>query len=581
MSSAEITKSRMGGRAHDESGLLGSAYLLVVINDSSSIFHLPHSGVVVLGRANDVELRLDHASVSRRHASIRTDDGVLRVADLESHNGTRVNGEAVSGTRALSSGDVLTVGDVVCVVHFSQPAAPARSTYGEAGWRRRLVEELDRAIQYKRSLAVIAVIGTEVTPAALAGVLRLIDVVGRTDDGHPLLLLPEAERDEAREIAARIVGIAPTARIGLAVCPTDACDVDTILLAARTAARRASAGTVAEPADAITRIELGTRKVVIADPAMSRVFALLERLAPSELPVLICGETGVGKENAAYAVHHWSKRTGGFIAVNCASIAPDGLVESELFGHDKGAFTGATAAKAGLFESAAGGTVFLDEVGELPLAIQAKLLRALEVKRITRIGETKERPIDVRLVAATHRSLPDDVAVGRFRQDLYFRLSGATVILPPLRDRRCEIPVLARELLALECEKRPRPPMTITPAAMQVLLTHPWEGNIRELRNAMNFVAVTAPDDLVEPGDLPPDRFAMTVAAAPLVIEPAPPVAPGEAGELRSISDEIRELERRRMAEALARSGGVKTKAAAMIDMPIRTFTLKLKQYKL
>ena len=579
MSSGEVTKSRMGDRTHDH-GLVGGAYLLVVINDSSSIFHLPHAGVVVLGRGTEAELRLDHASVSRRHASIRIDDGVLRVADLESHNGTRVNGEVVSGSRALSSGDVLAVGDVVCVVHFSRPAAPARSTYGEAGWRRRLVEELDRAIQYKRSLAVIAVIGAEVTPAALAGELRLIDVAGRTDDGHPLLLLPEVERDEAREIAARIVAIAPSARIGLAMCPSDACDVDTILLAARTAARRAAAGTVAEPADALTRIELGTRKVVIADPAMIRVFALLERLAPSELPVLICGETGVGKENAAYAVHHWSKRTGNFIAVNCGAMGPEGLVESELFGHDKGAFTGATAAKAGLFESAAGGTVFLDELGELPLAIQAKLLRALEVKRITRLGETKERPIDVRLVAATNRSLPEEVALGRFRQDLYFRLSAATVILPPLRDRRCEIPVLARELLAAACEHR-RSPMTITPETMQVLLTHPWDGNIRELRDAMDFVAVTAPDDVVEPGDLPPHRFSASVSAAPAVVEHEQPAAAVEPGELRPIADEIRELERRRMAEALARSGGVKTRAAALIDMPIRTFTLKLKQYKL
>src|SRR5262249_55111647 len=150
----------------------------------------------------------------------------------------------------------------------------------------------------------------------------------------------------------------------------------------------------------------------------------------SELPVLITGETGVGKENAAYAVHHWARRKGPFIAVNCAAIAPESLVESELFGHDKGAFTGATAAKAGLFESAAGGTVFLDELGELPLPIQAKLLSALEQRVITRLGETRERPIDIRLVAATNRSLDDEVKAGRFRQDLLFRIGGATVILP-------------------------------------------------------------------------------------------------------------------------------------------------------
>ncbi len=442
MSSAEQTKSRIVGRAVDEAAPARAAYLLVVYNDSSSIFHLPHCGAVVLGHAAEAELRLDHASFSRRHATIRVDDGILRVADLESHNGTRVNDELISGSRALWSGDVVAVGDVLCVVHFSTPSAPARATYGETGWRRRLAEELERAVKYTRTLAVILLLG-EVPPGVLAGALRVIDVVGHTDDGHPLLLLPEADRHEARQIAERILAVAPASRLGLGVCPTDACDSDSMLLAARTAARRATPGTLVEPADAVTRIELGSRQVLVADPAVSRVFALLERLAPSELPVLVLGETGVGKENAAFAAHHWSSRTGPFIAVNCASIAPDGLVESELFGHDKGAFTGAATAKAGLFERAAGGTMFLDEVGELPLAIQAKLLRALKGKRITRLGESKERPIDVRIVAATHRSLPGEVALGRFRADLYFRLGGAPVILPPLRDRRCEIPMLA------------------------------------------------------------------------------------------------------------------------------------------
>src|SRR5439155_8250906 len=244
-----------------------------------------------------------------------------------------------------------------------------------------------------------------------------------------------------------------------------------ILPAARSAAGRASPGKLGERSGAATRLELGERHVLLADPAMARVFALLERLASAELPVLVTGETGVGKENAAYAVHHWSKRSGPFVAVNCAALGPESLVDSELFGHEKGAFTGAVAAKAGLFESAAGGTVFLDEVGELPVAIQAKLLRALETRKITRLGETKERPIELRLVAATNRALEDEVAAGRFRQDLYFRLSGATVILPPLRDRKCEIPVLARALLAEACARHGRAAMTITPGAMPVLLT--------------------------------------------------------------------------------------------------------------
>jgi DNA-binding NtrC family response regulator len=574
--SVEQTASRLA-RFGDDAGGPGSAYLLVVDNDSSSIFHLPHSGAVVIGRGNDVELKVQHASVSRRHATIRIDDGMLRIADLGSHNGTRVNGELIADSHTLASGDVATVGDVVLVVHFSTPAVVARAAYAEAGWRRRLAEELVRAITFKRSLGVVAIQGAPA--AALSANLRLIDVIGTGEDGQVLLLLPEVDRDQAREIAGNAVALAPGARGGLAMCPTDACDADTILLAARSAARRAEAGQVAEAAETATNIELGSRHVLVSDPAMTRVFALLERLAVSELPVLITGETGVGKENAAYAVHHWSKRTGPFIAVNCAALGPESLVDAELFGYEKGAFTGATAAKPGLFESAAGGTVFLDEVGELPLAIQAKLLRALEVKRITRLGETRERAIDVRLVAATNRSLEDEVKASGFRQDLYFRLSGATVILPPLRDRRTEIPLLARAFLADACARGGRDQMNITAAAMQVLLTYGWPGNVRELKNTMEYVMAAAPDDNVEPIDLP-ERLGGSAAPPTAAAVTGDVVADGKT-QFRAIADELKELERRRMAEALAASGGVKTRAAQLIDMPIRTFTLKLKQYKL
>ncbi|MGE5185131.1 MAG: sigma 54-interacting transcriptional regulator [Acidobacteriota bacterium] len=586
MASVDQTASRIGRLGDDAAGP-GTAYLLVVDGDSSSIFHLPRCGAIVIGRAPEVELKVKHASVSRRHATIRIDDGALRVADLGSHNGTRVNGEPVAESRALASGDVVTVGDVALVVHFSAPAAVARTAYGEAGWRRRLAEELERAVAAQRSLAVVAVV--DATPAvgsALANVVRLIDAVGSCDDGQLLLLLPEVDRGQARAVAERALAsvraIAPV-RAGLALCPADAVDADTILLAARAAARRAQPGELAEAAEAATRIELGSRHVLVADPQMQRLFALLERLAASELPVLISGETGVGKENAAYAVHHWSKRTGPFVAVNCAALGPESLVDSELFGHDKGAFTGATVAKAGLFESAAGGTVFLDEVGELPLAIQAKLLRALESKRITRLGETRERTIDIRLVSATNRALEQECEAGRFRQDLYFRLGGASanVILPPLRDRRTEIPVLARAFLAEACARAGRGDMTITPEAMQVLLTHGWPGNVRELKNTIDYIVAAAPDERVEPSDLPERLGGAAGQAAPTAAALPTDVVADARTTFRPIADELRELERRRMAEALVVAGGVKTRAAQLIDMPIRTFTLKLKQYKL
>ncbi|HUS32591.1 MAG TPA: sigma 54-interacting transcriptional regulator [Kofleriaceae bacterium] len=578
-SNVEETASRLARFGDDGEGP-GTVYLLVVDNDTSSIFHLPRSGAIVIGRDKDVELRVQHASVSRRHATVRVDDGVVRAADLGSHNGTRVNGEPVTESRVLASGDVLTVGDVVLVVHFSAPSLVARTAYAEPGWKRRLAEELVRAITFKRSLVVAVIAGAAAQVAELGNALRLIDVLGTADDGHVLVLLPEIARADAHAVIERALAGIPGARAGMAECPTDACDADTIVLAARSALRRAKPGTVAAAAETGQWIELGTRRVLVGDPAMSRVFALLERVAATELAVLISGETGVGKENAAYAVHHWSKRSGPFIAVNCAALGPETLVDAELFGYEKGAFTGATAAKAGLFENASAGTVFLDEVGELPLALQAKLLRALESKRITRLGEVRERAIDVRVVSATNRSLEAEVAAGRFRQDLFFRLSGATVIVPPLRDRRCEIPLLARAFLDEVQARSGRPRMTVSPEAMQTLLTYAWPGNVRELKHTMEYAMAAAPDETIEPYDLP-ERLGGTASVGAAATPPdGVPASDGNV-TFRPISDELRDLERRRMAEALAAAGGVKTRAAQLIDMPIRTFTLKLKQYKL
>jgi len=568
MSSVDQTASKLMSFMPQDG--TSNAYLLVLDDDRSSIFHLPRSGAIVIGRDAEVDLKVgrdrENTHVSRRHATIRMEASGLHIADLNSKHGTRLNGEPVTQSRTLASGDVISVGEVVLVLHFSMPIAPARAAYGEADWRRRLVEELARAVTFQRPLAVVALAGA--APAAFNDALRLIDVVGTGPDGQSLLLLPEADREQALELAKRVVAAVPEARAGLAICPADACDADTILLAARSAARRAKPGTVACASDEGTVVSLGAgHDVLIADPAMKRVYALLERLAPSELSILINGETGVGKEYAAEAVHHWSKRTGPFLPKNCAGIT-ESLAESELFGYEKGAFTGATATKPGLFEAAAGGTLFLDEVGDLPLAIQAKLLRVLEVKKVMRVGDTRERPIDVRIVAATNKSLDVEVAAGRFRQDLMFRLSGATVVLPPLRDRLSEIPLPARAFPA-----KFRAGMTITPAAMQILLTHCWDGNVRELKRAMEYAA-TAPDDSVEPSDLPEDLVGAPSEPPP---PPPPPVAPPTG--FRPLAEEIEELERRRIREALEAAGGVKTRAADLIKMPIRTFTNKLKEY--
>lgn len=252
------------------------------------------------------------------------------------------------------------------------------------------------------------------------------------------------------------------------------------------------------------RLELGIVRVWVADPAMERLFELLARMSASKLPILLNGETGAGKEIAAHAVHRFSpRRERPMVSINCAAI-PDGLAESELFGHEKGAFSGATSKKLGLFEMATGGTVFLDEVGELPLPTQARLLRALDSHRITRVGAVVERPIDVRIVAATNRDLTADIKTGRFRADLYFRLNGASVVVPPLRDRPRDLPLLARDFLSAARARLGLRDARLTDAAMHRMAAYSWPGNIRELKHAMEYAATVAQGAEVDVLHLPP-----------------------------------------------------------------------------
>jgi two-component system response regulator AtoC len=314
-------------------------------------------------------------------------------------------------------------------------------------------------------------------------------------------------------------------------------------------------------------LELSDRTVLVADPVMLHVYTQLRRLAQSHLAVLIVGATGTGKDLAASALHAWSKRHGSqFVSINCAAL-PEALAESELFGHERGAFSGAVRDKLGLFESANGGTVFLDEIGDLPPAIQPKLLRVLESQRVTRLGAVRERPIDVRIVTATHRDLAADVQAGRFRQDLYYRLSAAMVQVPPLRARGREISILAHRFLADACQRLGRPLMTLTAGAAQRLGAHDWPGNVRELKNLMEAIAA-----LVD-GPIMAEHITAAVAKAAgqasATGEPPP-------HDLRAAKDE---LERRSIEAALDSTAGNKTQAAKLLNMPLRTFMWKLKRF--
>jgi DNA-binding NtrC family response regulator len=292
------------------------------------------------------------------------------------------------------------------------------------------------------------------------------------------------------------------------------------------------------------------RGLIGSAPAMRELYRSISRVAATDITVLITGESGTGKELVARAVHDESKRPSGpFIALNCSAIPRD-LVESELFGHVRGAFTGADRDRAGVFEAAGGGTLFLDEVGDLAEAAQAKLLRVLEDRRVTRVGSTAAQPVDVRVIAAALRPLPELVRQGRFREDLFYRLAVVQLELPPLRERRSDIMPLAVHFAAQFAARHRAPTREIGESARRALLAHDWPGNVRELRNAIERAVVLAEGVVIERSDLPP---ALAGASAPL--RPADAVlAELSYGEARERAMDA--FDRSFLAAALERYGG-------------------------
>jgi two-component system response regulator AtoC len=304
---------------------------------------------------------------------------------------------------------------------------------------------------------------------------------------------------------------------------------------------------------------------LIADAAMMRLYDEARRIAKSSLAVLVVGETGVGKEIFARAIHDTSGRTGPLVCVNAAAI-PEQLLESELFGHEKSAFSGATTAKIGLVESAAGGTLFLDEIGELPLSMQAKLLRVLEDRRVRRVGSTVERAVDVRVVAATNSDLEIHVREGRFRRDLLFRLAGSTLSIPPLRERPADVMRLADMFLSRAAAALGAPQLRWAPETLAALEGYAWPGNVRELRNVVDRAAALAVHTgcIIDAACLPPT-----------VREGAPTVPPPDPDD-EAVRYSVRRYERQCIIDALHRTGGNKTRAAEMLGLPRRTLAYRM-----
>jgi len=540
------------------------AYAVVYQGDRSAHVDLPRDETIEIGRSRSCLISLADQKASRLHATLHWNGTSLLLKDLGSTNGTLVNGRRVQGEVLLKSGDELAIGAATVVVGLTAPAAAVgRRILAHADFEDRLTEEVARAHRYRRSLGLLMVRLPRGTEASLLSVaIREMDVLGAYGPEDLEVLLPEVDSDGALRAGQRIVTECSGARVGLAVFPSDAGDRERLVSAARLALRTTSADA---PICRAPSERPSEPEPIAADPAMQRVFALVDRVASREIAVLVTGETGVGKEIVAREIHRRGRGPDRpFIAVNCAAL-PETLVDSELFGHEKGAFTGAATRKEGLFEAAHGGTIFLDEIGELGQATQGRLLRVLERHEVLRVGATQPVAVDVRVVAATNRDLEREVRRGAFREDLLFRLNAFTILVPPLRDRPADLGPLCDRFLADVDAPGGRGRVRLTEEARAALARWSWPGNVRELKNVLERAALLSEGDEIDVGALP-DRF--RGAGVP-------------AGGASVLRDRVDALERESLVRALERCGGNQTRAAEALGISRRALIYKMEKFGL
>ena len=585
---------------------------------------LPASGEVRIGRSPSSDVVIDDPSISRSHALLTIGPPLL-LRDLGSANGTRVRDRVIPADQPveIAPGDVLLLGDATLIVQRRGPPIRAQRIWAHDYFEARLEEECARSQRDSLSFAV-ARLHCEPAPdpaqlqEALASASRSADVIGSYSPKEIELLMVDVSPEEADGAVARIAGglrqRGLEVQSGLACYPRDARNAHELVHRASPFLRER------EPSG-----EAAVSAAIVADRRMQDLYRLAERIAAGSITVLILGETGVGKEVLAERVHRMSPRASRpYLKLNCAALS-ETLLESELFGHERGAFTGAVQAKQGLLETADGGTVFLDEVGELPHSTQVKLLRVIEERVAYRVGGLKPRPLDVRFIAATNRDLESEIARGTFRQDLFFRLNGATLVIPPLRERTSEIPGLAQAFAERAASQMglDRAP-TLSAGALDVLRSYSWPGNIRELRNVVERAVLLCGDGPILPAHLPLEKMRSTFGVQPRSAAPTTPPAlataafdsatfhpagapgygtaahggdgaRGEAGEAtrRMAIDSGRALspvdpaeentdvhdERTRILNALAACAGNQTAAARMLGIARRTLINKLDLY--
>ena len=607
-------------------GPVGSVRMVVLGSGLPVTHTLPPEGEVLVGRSENADLRIDEESISRKHAILRVSERIT-LEDLGSLNGTRVRDRQLSkgDIEEIVPGEAFELGKVMCIVQrrgATSEAKPRRGLRPHSYVESRLEEELERSAAggtalIRISLARFHVEGhlpSGVLEAALTKTLGPSDVAGEYGPGELEVLFIDVSRDVVESRCDRLVlalrAHAKKIATGIAVFPEDGRSATALFDAANEKVRGA---------------RVPKEEPQLAKGAMERLKKIVERVAKSDISIVLHGETGVGKEVLARELHRSSDRAKHpFVGINCAALT-ESLLESELFGHEKGSFSGAVAVKPGLLEVAELGTVFLDEIAEMSPAIQAKLLRVIEERQVMRVGGLQPREIDVRFIAASHTDLEEAVENGRFRQDLYFRLNGITLEIPALRERVEEIEGLARTFLLDACRRSKRlDTPRLSDDALELLKSYSWPGNVRELRNVIERAVLLCTGSAITLEQLPVEKM-LAQKRAPKSMAPRPPAMaphkplpvsmegpptdenlrrptrpstsnggfdddipqtspgalPGAQPGSGSLKNAVEEVERERILEALRLCAGNQTKAAQMLGISRRTLLNRLDQYGL
>lgn len=538
-------------------------HLLVMGPDAFETHALPGLGTVVIGRDPEADVVLLDPQSSRRHAQVHVTETLFEIEDLGSFNGTWVREEKLKPhvRMRIWPGEGFRIGTLMLMLQRHRPRLEARRVWPHGHFEALLAYQCDRSRMAGGALAVARVrVDEPITPARFAATvsatLQPADLLAlyAANDFEILMVgrAPELARRALEHMSKALEAEGFTARTALACHPQDGRDPEALMAALR------------DRMLGIERVSMGGERVLVDSEAMRITYNIAMRAAASNINVLILGETGSGKEVLARSIHRASPRSKApMVTLNCAAL-PETLMESELFGHERGAFTSADSSKVGLLASAPGGTIFLDEVGEMPLSTQAKLLRAIEEKVVVPVGAVRPVPIDVRFIAATNRPLEEEVKQGGFRPDLFFRLNGISLTLPPLRERVTEIQPFARLFLSQACAEMGRTErLQLSPQALEWMQRYPWPGNVRELRNVIERAIVLCEGETIGLEHLPVERMRdLDVSSEPIDILGVPE---GERKE--------------RIVRALDSFAGNQTRTAGFLGISRKTLLTLLDRY--